>query len=371
MTPSTASETPAQAQGAAPLVRIGLACGLGTLAFLYYARAFHNLWFATGPYLFDFGWFNVLIDGTRFDLHNPTSVGDYSYAAIHVAPVLILFSALSRLLGLTDGQPIILMLSLGFAGATAMAFVVLERFLRPLGALPALGGGAVGAAVYAVSGVMRSTADYPHIEILYVPLALLTLHLLFQGRTRAAWAALAACLITREDAGLHLACILGAYLVLAALEERGAPARLGALAGPLAACLIYPALAILWQRTAYPDASTFAQIYAGTPPFRHLTPHLITERLRALAGVRAWLGLTLLSAASGLVWLPRWTALTGLVAAAPWFCLNLVAKSEAAGGLMLYYGFPFLVTALAPFIVLAARPARRLTREDRLDVVAL
>ena len=57
--------------------------------------------------------------------------------------------------------------------------------------------------------------------------------------------AFALCLLVREDAGLHLACILGAYLVLAAIKERGIPERARDLAPFLVAGLAYPVFALL------------------------------------------------------------------------------------------------------------------------------
>lgn len=344
------------------------AAAVGALLFLYYWRVIEHRWY-TSPFLFDFGWFNDLVSGRTLALDNPQAVGPFPFYTAHVSPILAGFSLLSRLLHLQGVQPLALTLSLGFAGAGAMTTVIVERFLRPTGGVLALIGGGVAGVVYGVSGLMRAIADYPHFEILYPPLALLTLHLLFQGRSRWAWAPFAACLLIREDAGLHLATILVAYLALAAIDERGPPARLRELAPILATALAYPVAAILWQRSAWPDSSTFASIYAGPQPLHHLRPGLYSGRIKALVLERPWTPLTLAASLCPLVLPWRWTLLTGAVAALPWLVLNLSAYASAAGGLTLYYGFPFLVTALAPLIVASA--AATPSREERRDVVAL
>ena len=344
------------------------ACAVGAVLFVYYWRAIEHRWY-TNAFLLDFGWFNDLASGRSLALDSPQAVGSFPYYAVHVSPVLAIFGGMSRLLHLHGVQPIALMLSLAFAGVGAMATAIVERFLRPGGAALAVAGGVVAGLLYGVSGLSRAIADYPHIEILYPALGLLTLHLLFQRRLRWAWAALALCLITREDAGLHLATILTAYLVLAALDERDVPARLRELAPFLAAALIYPVLAILWQRTSWPDMSTFAAIYAGPQPFHHITPALYGARVGALIGERPWVPLTLAASLCTVVLPWRWTALTGIAASAPWLLLNLSAYVTSAGGLMLYYGFPFLVTALAPLIIAAAAPPP--VRERGRDVVPL
>lgn len=345
-----------------------VAIGLGAASFVYYAQILEHRWYV-GAFLMDFGWFNYLASGQSATLQDPSGMDAWSYFSVHVSPLLLGFATLSRLIGLTGPQPIVLMLSTAFGGSAAMALVILERLLRPSGSVLAIALGASGAVVYAVSGVMRSVADYPHIELLYVPLALLMLHLLFRRRFLGAWAALAFCLMAREDSGLHLACILGAYLVLSAFDERAAPARLREIAPFLAVCLLYPAAVIVWQRTAYPGSSTFTAIYTGDPPYRHFTPALMAHRAALLVSARAWISFTVLAALCVLPFQRRWVALTGFIAALPWFLLNISAFSVAAGELQLYYGFPFLVTALAPLIVVGA--AAPPPRQDRLDVVPL
>ncbi len=354
-------QPPSRAGISRTLIRAAVALAIGALPFVYYWGAVIHRWY-TSAFLMDFGWFNYLVSGQPGSLQDPSAMDTLPYFATHVALLLPVFGAMSKLLGLTGAQPMALMLGVGFGGAAVMAFVVMEWFLRPAGAILAIAAAAVAATVYAFSAVPRAIVDYPHMEILYVPLALLTLHLLFKRRFRWAWAALAVCLVEREDSGLHLACILGAYLVLATFEERTPPNRLRELAPYLGVCLAYPFLVILWQRTHWPDHSTFAAIYTGSPPYQHLTRALVAEHLEGLAGTRIWVTLTL---ATTLVLVPiyfRWTVLVGLVASLPWLALNLTAHSPNAGGLFAYYGFPFLVTALAPFIVSAA-PAPE--REER------
>lgn len=335
------------------------------VAFIYY-RTLHYLYFVGGPYLYDMEMFNYIVGPDSKGLSMPSVIGLPSFFYIHMSPILLLFNFVSSLIGLKDNQPLELMLCVGFAGAAAAAFAVIAHYLKPLGQVAAIPLAAVFAVAFALSGIMRATADYPHFEVLYTPLAVIALLLIFQRHKGWGWVAFSLCLLVREDAGLHLACILGAYLVLAAIKERGIPERTRDLAPFLAAALVYPAFALLAQSMLFPTESTFSRIYSGAPAYAHLTHALLAQHWNILLHERRYVLLTLAAALAAFVFRPGWIALTGIVAAIPWLVLNVTAVSDAAGTLQLYYPFPFVALVLVPFVVTAGLPTPKDVYVDHL-----
>jgi hypothetical protein len=325
-------------------------------SFLYYVDIIHYIYYNGGPYLYDMGWLNYIVGGHHFALENPSAIGVPNFFYVHMSRLLILFSGASALLGLKSDQPLEFMLGVGFAGSAVAAMIVVHKFLLASGKTKALLLGLVFTLAYSLSGIMRSIASYPHFEILYVALAPIALYLMFQRNMRAAWVVFLLCLSVREDAGLHIACILTAYLVLAAIEERGAPERLRDLSPFLAAALVYPVVAIGCQRAFFPSQSTFSMIYSGVPAYAHLTGALVAQRFMDIVQHQTYVPLTLAAALSVALVQWRWVALAGIAACVPWFLLNITAVSSAAGSLGSYYPFPFLVLALVPFIVCAPLP---------------
>jgi hypothetical protein len=287
----------------------------------------------------------------------PPVINMPSFFYVHISPILLPFSTLSSVLGLRDMQPLELVLQLGFCGAAVAAFLIVQHYLRPLGAVAALALGALFALAFAVGGTMLSTASYPHIEILYAPLAAVSLLLIFHRHLRWAWAVFVLTLFVREDAGLHLACILGAYLVLAAIAERGAPARTKDLLPFLLAAMAYPVFVLLMQNALLPIDSNFARIYSGKPAYAHLTGDLLAHRFDILLTQQPHVLLLLAASLVPFVLRPRWTALSGIAAAIPWFVVSVTAVSETAGSFSLYYAFPFLVLPLVPYVVTAQLPS--------------
>jgi hypothetical protein len=340
------------------------ACALVTIAVgVFYYRQFEATWYTAGPYLYDTGLFNFLVGPESMNLSLPSAINIPSFYYVHIAPLLVPFGSISEALGLKGPQPLEMVLIIGFAGAAAAAFIAVRHYLRDLGLALSILLAAAFALAYAVSGVMASTQSYPHTEILYVPLAILALMLIFHRHKRWAWAVFIMCLLEREDSGLHMACILGAYLFLSAIAERGVPERTRDLTPFIAAGLIYPAVVIFAQGALLPIHSNFARIYSGSPPYAHLSAELLSSRLHLLVQHPQVL-LTLAACLAVFVMRPRLTALTGILAAVPWFLVSVTAVADAPGTFTLYYAFPFLVLPVAPFIVMADLPS---AKDDYVD----
>jgi hypothetical protein len=322
--------------------------------------------YAVGPYLYDTALFNYIVGPQSHNLAMPSVINMPSFYRVHISPLLIPFSYISRMLGLTGFQSLELVLIPGFSGAAVAAFLVVRHYLRPLGRILPTILAAAFALAFGLSGVMRSTVDYPHIEILYVPLATAALFLMFQRRMRAAWIVFALGLMTREDAGLHMACVIAAYLFLAAISERGLPARTGDLLPFLIAAMIYPVFVLTAQAALLPIESNFARVYSGTPAYAHLTASFMARRWDALVSKEPEVLFLLASCLACFVARPRLLALTGIVAALPWFLVSITAVGEASGTMSLYYAFPFLVLCLVPFIVTAEMPSAKIENADHV-----
>ncbi|MDB5459682.1 MAG: hypothetical protein JWO72_1423 [Caulobacteraceae bacterium] len=349
------------------LVPVAVACAtVAILVGVFYFGVFQHSTYGAGPYLYDTGLFNYIVGPDSRNLEMPSAINMPSFYYVHISPILVPFSFISRLLGLKEFQPLEMVLILGFSGAAAAAFVAIQYYLRPLGRIVSIALAATFAIAFALSGIMRTTAAYPHIEILYVPLAVTALLLIFHRRMRWAWVAFVLCLLVREDAGLEMACILGAYLFLAAIAERGIPERMRDLLPFVGVALAYPALALLAQNALLPIESNFARIYSGAPAYAHLNATLLAHRWDVLTHEQPQALITLASCLACFALRPRWIALTGLLASLPWFLAGVTAYSETAGSFSLYYAFPFLVLPLVPFIVTAELPSAKVVYVDHL-----
>jgi hypothetical protein len=340
----------------APEIVVGalIAIGVG----LYYFGIFQHSTYVSGPYQMDTGLFNFIVGPDSHMLSMPTSIGMDSFWYVHISPILIPFESLSQMLGLTEFQPLFVVLLLGHMGAAVMAFVVAQYYLRPTGRILAIALAAVFGVTFGLCGILRSTSDYPHIEVLYVPLAALALMLIFHRHKLWAWAAFMLCLFVREDAGLEMALILGAYLFLAAIaERRWLPQRTLDLLPFIGMGLLYPATVLFAQTAFLPIQSNFARIYSGTPAYAHLNADFLVHRWEVLTTDRLWVLAILGASLVAFIARPRLIALTGILAAVPWFLVSFTAYSDTAGTFSLYYAFPFLVLPLVPFIVTAELPS--------------
>ena len=156
-------------------------------------------------------------------------------------------------------------------------------------------------------------------------------------------------LLTREDAGFHIAILLAVILTIRrwqGLEREGERAKLGFLA--IAA--LYSVTAMALQCWAFPDQSSFARIYAGEPAFTHVTPQLLMTRLLGWSIYRSY---ALWPAAVCVLWVARRsnpTLAAGYISTLPWLAIHLVAVSALAGTLSSYYAFPLLVASFWPLL---------------------
>jgi hypothetical protein len=329
-----------------PIVFFGL-IALG-VPFAIGASNILNHFYRRGAYLFDSGLLAHLM--THPDLGEPLPhvLGDGSFYALHVSPIFWFFAEIASLLPLTPPQ-----FFAAFIGATQalLAAGVFWAVVGPVG-LRGIAGAALAvlvAVAFANSGLAIAILRYPHFEVLIAAAAILFLVALHQERYGLASLFLLLALLTREDAGLHIAILLAAIITTRRWQglEQKDPRALVAF---LVLAALYSVTVIAVQRWAFPEQSSFARIYAGEPPFAHVTPQLVMMRVVGWLIYRSY---ALLPAAMCIVWaIVRRNSIlaAGYISTLPWLAVHLIAASALAGTLSSYYAFPLLVASFWPLL---------------------
>ncbi len=318
------------------------------LPYLAYSNFVLNHFYHYGAVLLDTGLLADLAWHKPLWLPMAPMFGGQSFYGTHVSPLLSLLSAASRAVPL--GMP---QWFAAFTG-TAHALSALAVFL----ALRWVVGfrGASGAVIalslsilFAFNGLALAQVRYPHFEIMIASGMMLFFVAWHLGWTRRALAALAMCLICREDGGLHVAVFLVTVYVIDRLRGVSrSDHRRTLLLAALAAS--YSGLVLVAGHVVSPGASSFVRVYLGTPPFAGLTPSLVLGRILVILYGRAYV---VLPAAVAVVWaiLRRNPyVVAGYLACVPWGLVNLLAQSELAAQWDSYYAFPFMAAAFWPLI---------------------
>lgn len=314
-------------------------------AWLFYRLVMYHF-YMRGGFVEDTGLLAALAWHNGLALHLPPTIGSGSFFAIHVAPVLVLVSAVSDVLPVTLPQ----MFS-GFIGVSHGLLALSVFWLLTSGYDVRRGWplllAALAAVGFACSGLAIAIARYPHFEPFGAACLLLSFVALALRHRTVALVAFALALATREDLGLHAFGFLSLWVVAERL--RGVPWRRNAWEiGFACAGLAYSAVALAAQHSAFPGNSSLARIYLGDPPFAHLTGGLLADRLAGWPAVHACI---LLPAMGALLWAGRTRdpfVLVGYAACLPWALLHLLAVAPLAGWMVGYYGFPFLIAMAWP-----------------------
>jgi hypothetical protein len=337
---------------AANRIAAGAVCvGLPLLA---YVRLILFSFYVQGSFLLDSGLFAALLWHSDAVLTQPASVGGGSYLAVHVTPIFLPIAALSRLLPLSMPQ-----FFAGFIGVchSLLAFagfrMVLARgggrsFVSPwLAALAGLG--------LAFSGLTIAIARYPHSEMLIAVFFLLFITALHRRQIGFAFGFFVCGLAVREDAGLHYLAVLGLLIALDSVRGVALREQRIVLAFALGG-LFYALAALAAQHLAFPQhASSFAQVYLGSPPLAHLSASAIGHRLIYFVANRPYILLPAIVAWAW-AWLAREPFLAvGYVACLPWLALQLLAASPFAAAVASYYAFPCLIGLAWPLVAISYR----------------
>lgn len=283
-----------------------------------------------------------------------------SFYSLHMAPLFALLSALSWLTPLSMAQWFALFTGVAHALPALAVFWILSTDYA-LNRGWRIGLAVLLAIVFSFNGLAIAQVRYPHFEILIVASMMLFLVAWWHKRPFLAAFFFALCLICREDAGFH---IVSVFAVLAAMNWYYG-IRLSEQKHVLiflVIAFVYSAGALVLTSLLFPGHSNFARVYLGAPPFAHLNA--------ALAGLRTLIYLfgrsyIFLPAGCAVIWAivtRNPYLLVGYIACIPWAILHFVAKSEVAGNLAGYYGFPFMGAAFWPLIGWQMRAQRSAAR---------
>jgi hypothetical protein len=333
---------------AAPRYIVVLAAVMvGAVPFAAYATLVLNHFYVSGAFFYDSGLLGFLIWHSGAALAIPVLDGGASFYTIHISPIFILLSAISRVLPATMPQFVAGFEGMSHALPALAVFWLLISAYRMRSPFAVLGAAAISIG-FAFNGLALAIARYPHFEMLIVGAVLLFVVALRRGRPGWAIVPFILGLATREDAGFDFAALLAVstafdwWYGVRLCEQKAALAF-------AAAGFAYSLSAITLQHVVFADVFAFTRVYVGDPPFG-ITLETITLRLRGYLFDRSYIVLPGLFAVAwaGLARNPYVVA--GYIAFLPWLALHLFAVSDIAGSLSGYYAFPLMIAAFWPLV---------------------
>jgi len=308
-----------------------------------------NVFYTTGD-MHDPGWYASVIWHNHWRLRGPPAYPERFFNE-HLAPILWLANAGSYVFPWGKYEYYAACL----AAAHALFAAGVYRAWQ-LGDARVTGVHAVAAAIVALAaafgGVAVVALALPHPELVIPALALWFMIALASRAYVMAAIWLAACLIAREDAGLHVFGLLVLWTGVLTWRQRGLTDDIRWILRFAFAALSYSVAAFVIQRMLFPEGENVVRTYLGDPPLQHLNGGFVLDRLEYILRERSYLTLPLLLS---IVWaaLSRNPLLPlGYVAALPWLVFNLLAVHETPGRLAYYYGFPFWLSLAWPLIAL-------------------
>lgn len=317
---------------------------------LTYIYALNDFYHFGVPYA-DSGLFAHLLWHNDWHLANPHYRGDFSYFGVHYSPLLLLLNGLSyvvpaHMVEFCAGWRAALYASAGLA-----LFYAFTLFLKPKTqwnmaflALVAMG--------LSFNSVMTHSLWMVHFEYA-IPLGIFVFLLLYCRRRHVAAAVVfGMTLMLREDAGFHLAMVLGLLALIGYYEKR----RFSAVRSEVILALVasYYSLFALWIVGRIASDADAAQvivfIYLGKEPFAHITLAMLMERIGTVWHRHMPIFLAMLATLIGAWRMKNPYLLAGFAASIPWLAVNLMALNPNTGVLYAYYSFPFLLGFAWPFL---------------------
>ncbi len=330
-------------------LKVALAGALAAApAFVAYAIFVLNHFYRYGAVLQDTGTLADLAWHKAASLPPGPIFDSSSFYAYHIAPIFTVLSALSWLVPLSMAQWFALFTGTAHALLAIAVFWLLttEYGLREGWRLAA----AVTAAIaFSFNGLAIAQVRYPHFEILIASAVALFLVALVRRRFVLATTFFLLALICREDTGFHIFAVLAVLVAMNCLGKVPLSVQKPMLIF-LAIGFAYSVGALVLGRALFPGQSSFLRVYVGDPPFAHVSTHLLALRAAMLMAGRSYIFLPMLCAVTWATVARNPYLLVGYIAFIPWTILQLLAKSDVAGMLSSYYGFPYLIAAFWPLI---------------------
>jgi hypothetical protein len=328
------------------LTALVVALFIAVVPFFAFSTLVLQHFYVLGAFWGDSGTLAFLIWHNSPALLLPKIDGGGSFFAIHVSPIFVIINFFSYILPLNKIQFFAL-----FTGLTAtLPAVAIYWLLFPRNSFLS----AFMGVLFAFNGIILAAARNPHYELLIIGTGMLFFVAFVKKSYRLALLFFIICLLTREDAGLDLFCILLASLFCSGnVDNNQIKYRVSYVYCAIA--LAYSLTVIVIQHHLFLQSSAFVRVYLGDPAFHEISPIIIFQRLAFYVVYRPYLWLPEL-----VIVLWAWTDRNLSLAAAclaftPWFLLHLCAQSPIAATLSNYYGFPFCFALFWPFIALYPR----------------
>jgi hypothetical protein len=290
----------------------------GILAYWYNLNHFYN----RGGYAWDAGWMAQIIGHPSLTLPiapilDLNKLG--SFYGYHFMPLLTAISWIGALLPLSP--PHLLTIILGAVYGTIGAAVYASlRFAADPGWRPI----ALATAIISVfSGPALAVIAFPHYEPVIPALILAFFALRALGHEKAALLAFAACLLIREDGGLHFTLALGFVVFFRSCAMRSLRVS-GQEVVLIASSLTYVAMAMIIQRVWFDGGHLFRTEFLGDPAFASLSWSTLSDRAGFFLRYRQYIYFPMLVTIAAALLTRRWMLLAGFAMGLPWliFCLT-------------------------------------------------
>jgi hypothetical protein len=319
------------------------------ITFVLVRIAVLNVFYTTGD-LHDPGWLATITWRNNWHLYGPPAFPG-PYFSEHVSPILWVTNAISFIVPLAKFDyyaACIATIYALYAAGVYRAWQLCDARVTAAGTLVAI----LVALAATFGGIGVVALGLPHPEMAIPALALwFTIAVVERAYL---WAGfwLAACLLVREDAGLHVFALLVLWAGVQVWRQRAVSKDIRWVIGFALAALGYSVLALLAKRLDFPASDNLTRAYLGSPAWHHVTVPFVLDRLRFYFLMRGYVTLPLLLTCI-------WAAITrnpllplGYIAALPWLVFSLLAVHATPGTLAYYYAFPFWLALAWPLIAM-------------------
>lgn len=311
-----------------------------------------NLFYWSGAYFWDAGWYGYLLTNPSLPPVNPLILregGIPSYFALHLSFVFPIWGVVASLLRWNSVAAFAAFQGFIHALLFVCAFYMTPNTRHGWRASLALRISVAG--VLTFNPVVLSDIGYPHTELIVPILFLVTCLALGARGFLVAMVPWILMLAAREDAGFHAFAFLFT-LACAEILHSGKLTRAAKICAAMAAVsFVWSCIAFLIKSVWFPQFATFASVYAGSPPFAHVTWSFFWHRLWVLIEIHSDL-FAILAIPLVAAWVKRdLRYAAGAIAVLPWTILQLIAVRDPPSRLFAYYAFPYLIVQFWPFVV--------------------
>ena len=313
-------------------------------------------YYVNGGYILDTAWYAHLISIANYKLTNPSIISNgnpISYYDTHISPGFFLYSLLSPFKSLSNPQQLGIFLGLFQSLTFPLLYFSIKRSFNRVNKLSVY----IFSFIFTICAVPERLVSYPHPEIIIPILVCFSLYFFTKKKIKLSIiTGLIGCLF-REDAGLHLALVYFVLIFYFYFFENLKPQLKDKISFfkkysiiSFITGLSVAICSILVQKTFFNADSALTRIYLGEPPFSHITFNSFIERLGNFSSSYLWFILPFLLYYLISIFSKNILFIIGFISCIPWFTLNFFALGVVASRFELYYGFPFLIAILFPFI---------------------